>query len=300
MGMSRSRFGRHTEILSENYAPNTDSLCSLLNNLKLNCYKQSCTLEFLNNVILEFYYNSLNLLAIKNNQNEDEDSTLETNNNSIFNSQNDNSSSFNSSSSFTKNSTLSELSSLLKTSKMTPETSSSASSSCAPSSESLLSQSKTVILPDCVIILFCVLFEINIDKYLLFNTTYNFKINKIISDYEQFLHFTEERLFQKKKLAPLLRIGLFIKIMRLLLESKIIKEDLQDKRITDLMRSEFAPFRYDQNAGATSTSNSSSSSFSTDFDKSNDATSSSNDSFGQSNLVLIFTNIRYKETKKRT
>lgn len=283
MSMSRSRFGRHTEKLSTNYAPtNTESLNSLLANLKLKYKNQSYNLEFLNNVVLDFYFNSLNLLAIKNNQDED----LETDNNSQFQSQNDNSSSFNSSGSFTNNSTLSELSSILKTSKSTPETSSSTPLAHIPSNESTFNQNRTIILPDCVIILFCILFDINIGAY---SSLQKLKIENIKSDFCKFLTFTQDRLFQKKTLSEMLRIGLFIKIMRLLLESSIIKDDLHDKRITDLMRSEFAYFKGDH---VTSASNSSSSSFTTtDFEKSNDCTSSSNDSLGQSNLVLIFTNI---------
>ena len=312
MGMSRSRFGRHTEKLCTNYAPNiAESLCTLMNNLKLNCYKQTINLEFLNNVIIDFYFNALNLLAIKNNSDEEIQHITQNSSNSsnttMYNNlnENTNSSSLNSSSSYASTSILSELSTILKTSNMnsTPDNSNPSSYITNDSSFNGLynnnasittatpNNSKQIILPDCVIILFCVFFGINIDKYLLFNSTSNFKLNKIISDYEEFIRFTEEKLLKKNKLMPLLRIGLFIKIMRLLLESKLIKEDLHDKRITDLMRSEFALFKYDSSIA--SASNSSSSSLSTDLsDKSNDHTSSQ-DYFGQSCLVLIFTNINH-------
>jgi hypothetical protein len=142
-------------------------------------------------------------------------------------------------------------------------------------------------LPNSVIILFCVLFGLSIDKYLFYTLFSVEKQNTIIKEYEEFVRFTEEEILHKNKFVPILRIGLFIKIMALLMEKEIVKDDVKDKKIADLMRAELALFKFESN------SNSASSSFTSkqtpNLNKPNDL--KNNEYFGQSSLGLIFTNI---------
>lgn len=195
MGMSRSRFGRHTQQLSSNYAPNiSESLCALIDNLKSICAKQNVDLILLNNLIVDFYRKTIKLLT-SNNHMEQEITSLE------FNLQ--------ASSSILPDSPLSELSTLLTTTG---------------------SPHEAIKLPDCILIFFCVLFEIKI------NST-DLQLNKVINDFEQFVKFVEEKVLKKNKFVQILKIGIYFKCLRNILEKKLIRDDPYDKRITDLMRS---------------------------------------------------------------
>jgi hypothetical protein len=109
-------------------------------------------------------------------------------------------------------------------------------------------------LPNSVIILFCVLFGLSIDKYLFYTLFSVEKQNTIIKEYEEFVRFTEEEILHKNKFVPILRIGLFIKIMALLMEKEIVKDDVKDKKIADLMRAELALFKFESNSNSASSS----------------------------------------------
>jgi hypothetical protein len=141
-------------------------------------------------------------------------------------------------------------------------------------------------LPNSVIVLFCVLFGLNIDKYLFYTLFTVDKQTTIVKEYEEFIRFTEEEILHKNKFVPILRIGLFIKIMGLLMEKEIIKDDVKDKKIADLMRAELALFKFESSSNPASTS---STSKAPNLNKINDL--KNNEYFGQSSLGLIFTNI---------
>lgn len=97
-------------------------------------------------------------------------------------------------------------------------------------------------LPGCIIVLFCFLFDIKscnicVDNY----------FGQIFIDIQNCFSFIKQMILQNNEFVPMLKIGLFIKVLRILFESQPLKEDLIDKRITDLMRSEFALFKFNYN-----------------------------------------------------
>jgi hypothetical protein len=204
MSMTRSRYGRHTERISSNYVHNiSESLCSLIEELKTSVKLKNIDFIHLNDLIVNFYLKSKQILK---NVNTNEDSSDASN------------------LSINSNSPLSELSSIL-TSSSTP----------------IESYSTEITLPNSFIILFCVLFDLK-SKLILDN---HFEV--ISNEYEYFIHFVREKILIDNEFGLMLRIGVFIKCLRVLLETKPTKDDLIDKRLSDLMRSEFALFKMNTN-----------------------------------------------------
>ena len=204
MSMTRSRYGRHTERISSNYVHNiSESLCSLIEELKTSVKLKNIDFNHLNDLIVNFYLKSKQILK---NINTNEDSSDASN------------------LSISSNSPLSELSSILTSSSTSTE-----------------SYSTEITLPNSFIILFCVLFDLK-SKLMLDN---HFEV--ISNEYEYFIHFVKEKILIDNEFGLMLRIGVFIKCLRVLLETKPTKDDLIDKRLSDLMRSEFALFKMNTN-----------------------------------------------------
>ncbi|CAF0795306.1 unnamed protein product [Brachionus calyciflorus] len=253
MGMSRSRFGRHTTQAGSNYAPNiSESLCSLITNLKQTCLKSKIDFSILNNLIVDFYRKTIKLLQSSNSI-EEEITNLEF--------------------SLQVDSPLSELSYLINQNK--------------PS---------LVKLPDCVLVLFCVLFDINISSA-------DKRIQNTIIEFNYYLQMTEEKILKTNQFVLILKIGLFFKVLRHLLTQNnpsVLKDDPFDKRITDLMRSEFAMFKFESDdSSMTSLSPSTSSTCSS-------TNSSQSESNGQSPILaslfleinqLLYRNMTFDEFK---
>jgi hypothetical protein len=207
MGMSRSRYGRHTEKSITDYSINTsESLCSLLNELKRTPNGFNSFLA-ISDVILDFYRRALAFLKPTNCEKSSEEMEA-----ADFNP-------------FINSSTQNGMYQSLQSEKMS--------------------------LPTCVIVLFCVLFEIPLP------VKNNF-INEMINDYSLFIDIVqkEKRYLKGNPLVTLLRIGLFIKVLRVLFKNNFesLKEDLYDKRITDLMRAEFTHIK-DNNESHSQSSN---------------------------------------------
>ncbi|RNA18671.1 peroxisome proliferator-activated receptor alpha [Brachionus plicatilis] len=201
MGMSRSRFGRHTGQLGSNYAPNvSESLCSLVANLKQICLKSKIDLLILNDLIVDFYRKTKKLLTASNSV-EEQITNLEF--------------------SLQVDSPLSELSYLINQTKPM-------STQCAK-------------LPNCLVVLFCVLFDIQINSA-------DEKQQRMVNDFGNFLQKIDEKILKTNQLVLILKIGLYFKIINHLLTNlSMTKDDPYDKRITDLMRSEFALFKFESN-----------------------------------------------------
>ena len=71
-------------------------------------------------------------------------------------------------------------------------------------------------------------------------------------DLENCFGFIKRAILQNNEFVPMLKIGLFLKVLRVLFESEpMLREDPVDKRITDLMRSEFALFKFNSNDSTT-------------------------------------------------
>ena len=100
-------------------------------------------------------------------------------------------------------------------------------------------------LPNSVLVLFCVLFNLNTGPI-----KESF-LHEILIDYENFLGFIKRNILLNNEFVPMLKIGLFVKSMRVLFEAEPCKEDHIDKRVTDLMRSEFALFKFNSNDSST-------------------------------------------------
>ena len=105
--------------------------------------------------------------------------------------------------------------------------------------------SHKIILPKCIILLFCFLFEMSPE---FINDPY---FVEILIDFRNFLNFIQQHILFENKFVQMLKIGLFIKTLRILFEDDPTKEDPIDKRITDLMRSEFALFKFNSNDSTT-------------------------------------------------
>jgi len=98
-------------------------------------------------------------------------------------------------------------------------------------------------LPMCMIALFCFLFEIRISG--------NYFV-EILVELQNCFGFIKRAILQDNEFVPMLKIGLFLKVLRILFETEpMSKEDAVDKRITDLMRSEFALFKFNSNDSST-------------------------------------------------
>ncbi len=102
--------------------------------------------------------------------------------------------------------------------------------------------SNEIQLPNSILILFCVLF--NLKAKLAFNFT---QFDEIFKEFEYFVQFVRINILLGNEFGPMLRIGIFIKVLRIILEAKPCKNDIIDKRVTDLMRSEFALFKINSN-----------------------------------------------------
>lgn len=108
-------------------------------------------------------------------------------------------------------------------------------SSNSPLSEfSYMSPSGKCILPNSTIVLFCVLFDL---KSKLFNSIH---FKEIFEDYEHFFEFLQTSVLVNHEFVLMLKIGIYIKVLRVLFEKIPPKDHPVDKRISDLMRSEFA------------------------------------------------------------
>jgi hypothetical protein len=207
MGMSRSRYGRYTHISApQSYSENAnEKLCTLLDTLKMRIQQQqfnqqSLQLAFLKSEIYEFYSKCLQLL------------------------------------------TPSPQSSTSSSPSTGPSTSCSSSSN-----ESILSNSNDIIypnsislvkinqqspIPDSIIVFFCVLFDIPIGF-----------LDNLKKEFEYFVGFLKEKVLKEIEFKDIIKIGLFIKLLRFMLiddSGRDLIDDPHNKRITDLMRSEFA------------------------------------------------------------
>lgn len=181
--MGRSRYGRHTEPEVSQYQPNiTDSLHHQIEQLKVRVKDKLLSFELLNDLILDFYIQSVHLLKLSE-QDERSDS------------------------------------------------------SCDPL-QSLQSFPQKIVLPHCIILLFCLLFDVNVDFLC------NEASKEILNDYRKFFMFIKQNVLQNNEFVVMLKIGLYLKVLRVLFETELLKEDLIDKRLNDLMRSEFAMFKY--------------------------------------------------------
>lgn len=194
MSMSRSRFGRRTKPATSNYQPNiSESMGQLVKQLNTTIDKRHINLAYLNDLIVDFYSKSIRVL-----KNVDDSSGQDSDISNVT---------------FTSNSPLSELSSMIPTS---PD-----------------SFTKEIFLPNSIIILFCVLFDLKrkLVDYHLYST--------IFQDYEDFVDFIKSNILLENEFSQMLKIGIFIKVLRIIFEIKPTKEDPVDKRISDFMRAEF-------------------------------------------------------------
>lgn len=229
MAMNRSRFGRHTQQTSSNYSPNiSESLCCLINNLKIVYTNQSISLNMLSNLILDFYRKTTSLLTSPNESKDDLEFSLQ-----------EVSSSSSSTGSILPDSPLSELSYLLTNN--------------TNNDRHQEEQLNIIKLPNSFLVMFCVLFEIKISSS-------DLELTQLINQSEQFLRLVDEKILQSNKFVPILKIGIFYQCIRPLIEKSFIKDDPVLKRITDLMRSEFALFKYTESQIASNLDFSSSSS----------------------------------------
>lgn len=199
MAMSRSRYGRHTSQLGSNYAPN---VAESLCSLVANL-QQICLKSKIDLTILNDlildFYNKTKKLLTASNSTEEQITNLE------FSLQID--------------SPLSELSYLINQTKNVSV--------------------QNLKLPACLVVLFCVLFDIQINAA-------DQKQLAMVNDYTIFLHKIDEQILKKNQLVLILKIGLYFKLLNdLLTDLPSTKEDPYDKRITDLMRSEFALFKFE-------------------------------------------------------
>lgn len=196
MSMTRSRYGRRTDMILSTYTPNISHiLCDELNQIKMQVMKKSVvSVDDFNEIIMEFYSKVFNTL------------------NSVENSSNSNSSSsdmdLTNDYSYGSNSPFSEF-----------------------------STGSRVVLPNSTIILFCVLFDL---KSKLLNATH---FTEMIKDYENYFEFLKQNVLGNNELVPMLKIGIYIKVLRVLFEKIPVRDHPVDKRISDLMRSEFACFK---------------------------------------------------------
>lgn len=261
MSMSRSRFGRHTQKNDSMYPSNTtESLTKLMESVRQEIFQINHTtniefLNYLNAIILDFYERSQKLLT-KNQKSPNQESNnfatvskARSHNNLLQTSPTSSQSSISSS--------LSEISSLI--------TSNSTRSSFerinnTENSNIIYSETSSIKLPECVLVFFCVLFEINIHFM-------NGRLSRVKRNYENFLKSKIDLILKKNKFVELLKIGLFIKSIDSLLDKNnnnfcydsknqlqqqhIQASDSFDKRLTDLMRSEFALFRFEANSNST-------------------------------------------------
>ncbi len=179
--MGRSRYGRHTEPEVSQYQPNiTDSLHQQIDQLKVHIIQRKLTsFEMLNDLILDFYIQSINLLKVS------EHDETDSNGDPL---------------------------------------------------QSMKSFQQKLLLPRCIILLFCYLFDINVEFLCNPDST------EILDDYKKFFEFIKQKVLHDNEFVLMLKIGLYLKVLRVLFETELLREDLIDKRINDLMRSEFAMF----------------------------------------------------------
>lgn len=199
MAMSRSRFGRHTEKLATNYTPNlTESLITQLNNTK---YKWSSIQSqpdfFYLNQIILEFYNEI----IK---------TLALNNNN--------------------HADISE--EMLKLPVSYQQAS-------IINSISIIQYNNydQQILPNPIIILFAVLFDINIDMFSF--------LSNIQKEFSFQVQSMENRLIDNKNFNMIFKIGIFIKILRSLFVAQSSSTNPFDKQINDMLRSELSTLKFE-------------------------------------------------------
>jgi hypothetical protein len=230
MSMNRSQYGRHTQKQSSNtsYAPNlTEPLRDMITSIKQKCLDQKLSLSDLAHLIADFYINGLKLLSSNN----------ESINNDLIDElsmlQNVSANSLNSSP--TNSQSLSQISAMIK---------SNSAQHCNPQPQS------SVLLPRSIAILFCVLFDLTIK----FNNENDSDAQHCLNDFKHFVHFVQETvLTRQNQLTDLLKIGLFFKCIRTLLERVPKNDDQFDKKITDLMRSEISLFKFEDLNSSSST-----------------------------------------------
>jgi hypothetical protein len=96
------------------------------------------------------------------------------------------------------------------------------------------------VLPECVFALFCVLFGITINEYQTVP-----RLRKAVDDYKSLLQAIQEQVLgPRNEFLDIFKIGLFIKALRVLFEVMPAKDDIVDRRVTDLMRSEFSVLKF--------------------------------------------------------
>ena len=201
MAMSRSRYGRHTSQLGSNYAPNVSES---LCTLVVNL-QQICLKSKINlsilNDLIVDFYRKTKKLLTASSSIDEQITNLEF--------------------SLQADSPLSELSYLINQTKSTT--------------------SQCLKLPNCLVVLFCVLFDIQINSA-------DERQQLMVNDFVNFLQKVDEKVLRKNQLVLILKIGLYFKIINNLLNNlSLTKDDPYDKRISDLMRSEFALFKFESN-----------------------------------------------------
>ena len=210
MSMSRSQYGRYCErTVTITYSADIGgSLCALLSNLKSESglkVVNSKTLPLLNDTIMEFYSRALELL--------------------------------------------------LSPSQLETEDSDSKESDQDQNQTNRQSKETDVFLPKSMLLLFCFLFDIEIyaeeavgyaDSAFMSKRDRSWfmresKYEEILAEYKEFIRFIEETILEKKAIFLTLKIALFLKSMRVLLENNLLKANPPyDKRISDFMKSELA------------------------------------------------------------
>ena len=257
MNMNRSRYGRHSKKACTMYSPDVGgSLCTLLSNLKTESGLKvvtNKTLSLLNDTIIEFYFRALELLlSTSDSQQETED--LDVNDDDLndnYFSQSNAAAAEQTPSSSNVSLTFSDQTYLSQSSSGTPTLIDYSQSMYATPSRK---NKMAVTLPKSMIMFFCYLFDIEIhaeesvcysDSAIKSKRDISWfmkesKYKEILAEYKEFSRFIEETILEQREIFPTLKIALFMKAMRVLLENNFLKEDSYDKRISDLMKSELA------------------------------------------------------------
>lgn len=239
MGIGRSRFGRNITESATKYALNAnDELCLLLENIKKICSEQQSSLDvdFLGDQIQEFYEKSLKLLTpLSSSSSKNSTSTspetarssnkrprLTTESNPLTHNNNDDICIV----SHHITSTLTELTSLINNETR--------------SRIVQLEKNDDRKLPEFVVAFFCVLFEIETDA--------SERFEDLKREFREDVTLIKEVILKDIVFKDIIKIGIFIKLLRLLIfdEAEIIN-DSYNKRITDLMRSEFVMVKFGEN-----------------------------------------------------
>jgi hypothetical protein len=98
-------------------------------------------------------------------------------------------------------------------------------------------------LPECVLILFCVLFGIHCEPF-----GFGERLNSIRNQHMTHIHLIQQSVLRQNPFMCIFKIGIFMRVVRMLFETEPVKDDVHHRRLTDLMRSEFSVFKFDDGA----------------------------------------------------